>query len=616
MTPEERRHFLKNLPEKSGVYRYFDKDGNILYVGKAKNLKRRVNSYFNKEQDSPKTRMLVSKIQDIRFTVTDNEYDALLLENNLIKKYQPRYNILLKDDKTYPWICVKNEEFPRIFSTRKRIDDGSRYFGPYSSVKTMNLILDILRDLYPFRSCKWQLTEENIAKGKFRTCLDYHIKKCKAPCQGLQSMEDYGNNIRQAVRIIEGDIRSVLKDMRNEMMQYAAAWEFEKAEELKQKISLLENYQAKSAIVNPSIHDTDVFGFTEDEDSAFVSYFKVMNGAIVQTQNLEVRKRIEENREDLLSMAVVELRKRADDHTREILLPFAASTCIPDARCLQPKSGDKYQLLQLAQRNAAAFMQDIHNQRELLEAGHLSNRLLQKMKEDLMLPKEPAYIECFDNSNLLGEYPVGAMVCFRNGKPSKKDYRHFKIKTVGQADDFATMKEVLTRRYSRLLEEGAPLPDLILVDGGKGQISAAMEALTRLGIADKVSLLGLAERLEDIYRPGDSIPLFVDKKSETQRVLQHLRDEAHRFGITHHRKWREKGTIKTELTNISGIGPETAAKLLQAFHSVKGVKQAELTALEKIIGTAKARTVWQFYHLDNPSPIHPETREHTISRSE
>lgn len=596
MTPEERKHFLKNLPEKSGVYRYYNAEGTIIYVGKAKNLKRRVNSYFNKEQESPKTRMLVSKIHDIRFTVTDSEYDALLLENNLIKKYQPRYNILLKDDKTYPWICVSNETFPRIFSTRKRLNDGSQYFGPYSSVKTMNLLLDILRDLYPIRSCRLLLSPENIAKDRFRVCLDYHIRKCKAPCKGLQEVSEYRENIRCAVKIIEGDTRSVLKDMRAEMMRHAEAWEFEKAQEIKQKIELLENYQAKSTVVNPNIHDTDVFGFAEDGDSAFVSYFKVMNGAIIQTQNLEVRKRIEESKEDLLTMAVVELRQRADDHTREILLPFAVSSDMEGVRCLQPKAGDKYRLLQLAQRNAAAFMQDVHNQRELLESGRLSNHLLETMQKDLMLPKPPAHIECFDNSNLLGEYPVGAMVCFRDGKPSRKEYRHFKIKTVGQADDFATMKEVLTRRYSRLLEEGLPLPDLILVDGGKGQISAAMEALTAMDIADKVSLLGLAERLEDIYRPGDPLPLYVDKKSETQRVLQHLRDEAHRFGITHHRKLRSKGTIKTELTNIQGIGPETAAKLLRTFHSVKGIQEAEQTALEEAVGKAKGKTVWQYYH--------------------
>lgn len=596
MTAEERKHFLKNLPEKSGVYRYYNAEGAIIYVGKAKNLKRRVSSYFNKEQESPKTRVLVSKIHDIRFTVTDSEYDALLLENNLIKKYQPRYNILLKDDKTYPWICIKNERFPRIFPTRKRISDGSQYFGPYSSVKTMNLLLDILHNLFPFRSCKLQLSPENIAKDKFRVCLDYHIKKCLAPCKGMQEESAYRENVRHAVRIIEGDTRSVLRDMRTEMMRYAESWEFEKAQEIKQKIELLENYQAKSTVVNPNIHDTDVFGFTEDAESAFVSYFKVMNGAIVQTQNLEVRKRIEESREDLLTMAVVELRQRADDHTQEILLPFAASSVIEGAKCLQPKAGDKYQLLQLAQRNAVAFMQDIHNQRELLEAGRPGKHLMENMQKDLMLPKPPAHIECFDNSNLLGEYPVGAMVCFRNGKPSKKEYRHFKIKTVGQADDFATMKEVLTRRYSRLLEEGAPLPDLILVDGGKGQISAAFEALTAMGIADKVSLLGLAERLEDIYRPNDPLPLYVDKKSETQRVLQHLRDEAHRFGITHHRNLRSKGTIKTELTNIQGIGPETAAKLLRTFHSVNGIREATQEALEKAIGKAKGKTVWQYYH--------------------
>ncbi len=596
MNEEERQLFLKNLPEKSGVYRYYNEEGQIIYVGKAKNLKRRVGSYFNKVPDSPKTRLLVSKIRDIRFTVTDSEYDALLLENNLIKKYKPRYNIMLKDDKTYPWICVKNEPFPRIFPTRKRLNDGSRYFGPYSSVRTMNLLLEILRGLYPFRSCTLALTEENIAKGKFRPCLDYHIKKCKAPCKGLQTEEEYRENVRHAVRIIEGDTRTVLKEMRAEMMRLAADWEFEKAQETKQKIELLEHYQAKSTVVNPNIHDTTVFGFTEDGESAFVSYFKVMNGAIIQTQNLEVRKRIEERKEDLLAMAVVELRTRADDHTKEILLPFPVQTGFNEAKTLVPKAGDKFQLLQLAQRNALAFMQDRHNRQELLESGRTGSRLMQEMKKELMLPKEPHHIECFDNSNLLGQYAVGAMVCFRNGKPSKKEYRIFNIKTVHQADDYATMKEVLTRRYTRLQEEGKPLPDLILVDGGKGQISAAMEALTAMGIADKVSLLGLAERLEDIYRPNDPVPLCVDKKSETQRVLQHLRDEAHRFGITRYRKLHGKGLVNTELTVIQGIGKETADKLLRIFHSVNGVKKAELSALEEAIGPAKGKSVWQYFH--------------------
>ncbi len=598
MNSEELKHFLKNLPEKSGVYRYYDENGTIIYVGKAKNLKRRVSSYFNKEQESPKTRVLVSKIAEIKFTVTDSEYDALLLENNLIKKHQPRYNVMLKDDKTYPWICIKNEAFPRIFSTRKRLNDGSKYFGPYSSVKSMNTLLEVLRDVYPFRTCKMPLTAENIDKGKYRVCLDYHIKKCLGPCQGFQSEAEYRKNILLATKLIEGDIRSVIKALHAEMMQYAEAWEFEKAQAIKLKINSMENYQAKSTVVNPNIHDTNVFGFTEDDESAFVSYFKVMNGAIVQTQNLEVRKKIEESKEDLLAMAILELRARAEDHTHEILLPFPISCTFQETKIVLPKAGDKYQLLQLAQRNALAFKQDIHNQRELLEAGRPGIRLMQKMKEDLMLPKEPAYIECFDNSNLLGQYPVGAMVCFRNGKPSKREYRIFKIKTVEGPDDYATMKEVLTRRYSRLLAEEKPLPDLILIDGGKGQISAAVEALEKLGIMERVSVLGLAERLEDIYRPGDSLPLYVDKKSETQRVLQHLRDEAHRFGITHYRKLHGKGLVKTELTVIQGIGKETADKLLRIFHSVNGVKNARESDLQQAIGKAKGSLVYKYFHTE------------------
>lgn len=598
MNSEELKNFLKNLPEKSGVYRYYNENGTIIYVGKAKNLKRRVSSYFNKEQDNPKTRVLVSKIEKIQFTVTNSEYDALLLENNLIKKYQPRYNVLLKDDKTYPWICIKKEPFPRIFSTRKRLNDGSKYFGPYSSVKSMNTLLEVLRNTYPFRTCKLQLTTENIEKGKFRVCLDYHIKKCLGPCQGYQSESEYMENIRLASQLIEGDTRSVIKALQAEMMHYADTWEFEKAQAVKHKIESLENYQAKSTIVNPHIHDTNVFGFMEDTESAFVSYFKVMNGSIVQTLNLEVKKKIEESKEDLLAMAVLELRERAKDSTHEILLPFPVSFDFDNIKIVIPKAGDKYHLLQLAQRNALAFMQDTHNRQELLESGKHSRNLMQKMKEDLMLPKEPAYIECFDNSNLLGQYPVGAMVCFRDGKPSKKDYRIFKIKTVEGPDDYATMKEVLTRRYSRLLSEKKPLPDLILIDGGKGQISAAVEALEKLGILEQVSVLGLAERLEDIYRPGDSLPLYVDKKSETQRVLQHLRDEAHRFGITHYRKLHSKGLVKTELTLIQGIGEDTANKLLRVFHSVTGVKKAEESELQQAIGKAKGSLVYNYFHAE------------------
>lgn len=587
---------LKNLPNKSGVYTYFDKNGVIIYVGKAKNLKKRVNSYFSKNHTSNKIRVLVTKIADIKYTVVDNEYDALLLENNLIKKHQPRYNVLLKDDKTYPWICIKNEAFPRIFSTRKKIADGSLYFGPYSFVKTMQLILDVLRELYPFRTCNLNLSQENIKKNKYKVCLDFHIKKCKGPCQDYQSADDYQQSIKHAIDIIEGNMKEVITELQSEMHAFSDKMEFEKAHEIKEKIELLKNYQAKSTIVNPKIHNVDVFGIVEDSSSAYITYFKVMNGAIIQTQNIELKKRLEEKTDEILLLAIVDLRKTYVSQTKELILPFSLSYQIENTKITIPKQGDKYQLLELAQRNAKAFMHDVHYKKNLLSAGRHSRNILEQMQKDLFLSTPPAYIECFDNSNIQGQHAVSAMVCFRNAKPSSKEYRHYIIKSIDQANDFASMQEVIYRRYSRLLKEKATLPDLILVDGGKGQVSAAYETLKDLGIEDKISLLGIAERLEEIYRPNDSIPLFINKKSETQRILQHLRDEAHRFGITHHRNLRSHATIKTELTNIQGIGESTAHKLLQAFRSIQKIKEASREDLTKVIGKSKAQAVFNFYH--------------------
>ena len=587
---------LKNLPEKSGVYTYFDQNGTIIYVGKAKNLKKRVESYFNKNQTNNKVRILVSKIVDIKYTVVDNEYEALLLENNLIKKHQPKYNVLLKDDKTYPWICIPKEDFPRILITRKKNNISALYFGPYSSVKSMQLILEIIREIYPIRTCKLNLNQENISKNKFKVCLDYHIKKCKAPCVGFQNAEEYQKNINHAIHIIEGNIKDVLKELESEMFAYSKRLEFEKAHELKLKIDLLKNYQARSTVVNSNIHNVDVFGITEDNNAAYISYFKVMNGAVIQTQNLEIKKCLGESQEDLLLLGIIELRNINASQTKEIILPFPISLHTNNIKITSPKKGDKFQLLQLVQRNALAYKQDLQLKKDILEGNRSNKNTLEQMQKDLMINTLPHHIECFDNSNIQGKYAVSAMVCFRNAKPSPKEYRHFIIKTLDQANDFASMQEVIQRRYERLLKEGTSLPDLILVDGGKGQVSAAYEILKKLGIEEKVNLLGIAKRLEEIFRPNDPLPLYINKKSETQRVLQHLRDEAHRFGITHHRILRSKSTFKTDLTNIEGIGENTAQKLLKSFRTLEKIKQAELNDLVSIIGKTRATFVYNYYH--------------------
>jgi len=588
---------LNTLPDKSGVYEFYDINENIIYVGKAKNLKKRVKSYFTKQLPASKTRVMVSKITDIKYIVVETEYDALLLENNLIKKHQPRYNVLLKDDKTYPWICVKKESFPRIFQTRKRINDGSQYFGPYSSVKSMQLLLDVLHELYPFRTCNLNLNQEHINKKKYRVCLNYHIKKCKGPCQAYQPLDEYQKNVESAIAIIQGNTKLVSKELENEMFAYASTMEFEKAHEIKGKIDLLKTYQSKSTIVNPKIHNVDVFGIVEDASAAYISCFNVMNGAIVQTQNLEIKKRLAEELDEILSIAIVEMRSKASSKTNEILLPIPIKYKIENTKIHIPKQGDKYELLQLVQRNAMTFMHDLHHKKSLMESGRINNNILELMQKELLLPKLPAYIECFDNSNIQGKHAVAAMVCFRNAKPSPKEYRHYNIKTLNQADDFASMQEILERRYKRLLNENKPLPDLILVDGGKGQVSAAYKTLTVLGIEEKVSLLGIAKRLEEVFRPLDPIPLFINKKSETQRILQHLRDEAHRFGITHHRNKRSKAAFKTELTNIEGIGELTAQKLLQLFRSVEGIKKASMDDLSNAIGKIKAQHIYNYFHI-------------------
>lgn len=503
---------LEILPDKSGVYRYFDKDGTIIYIGKAKNLRRRVSSYFLKEQTHPRVRLLVKNIADIQYTVVDTEYDALLLENNLIKEYRPKYNVQLKDDKTYPWLCITNEPFPRLFPTRKKIEEDARYFGPYASVKVMNALLETISELYPLRKCKLNLTEENIKAGKFKACLNYHIKKCQGICIGKQSITSYKENIRHIVNIIQGNTSLVINELKNKMMAYANDMAFEKAHVVKMQLALLEKYQAKSTIVSSSINNVDVFSIIADVSTAYVCYFHVVNGAIVQTHTLSVKQQLNETLEEILLYAIVDLRETFQSKAKEIIVPYQLGFDIGNATITVPKQGDKYKLLQLAYRNAMAYMHESQKQKELSNPESHKRQLLETMQKDLQLPHPPAYIECFDNSNIQGKFPVSSMVCFRNGKPSKKEYRIFNVKSVDKPDDFSTMAEAITRRYTRMQAEGSPLPDLIVVDGGKGQVSAAYAVLKKLKLEDKVPLLGIAKRLEEIYRPNDPIPLFVDKK--------------------------------------------------------------------------------------------------------
>ncbi len=587
---------LKSLPEKPGVYQYFDAEGKILYVGKAKSLKKRVYSYFSKDHyDSGKTRVLVSKIVDIRTIVVDTELDALLLENNLIKKYQPRYNVALKDDKTYPWICIKNERFPRVFPTRKIIKDGSEYFGPYPSVKVMHTLLDLVKSLYPRRTCNLALEPMAIQNGKFKVCLEYHIKNCMGPCEGYQSETEYMQTIQEIRQIIKGDIGNLISMVKRKMMDEAAAYRFEEAQKLKERLELLEKFKSKSTIVNPSISNVDVFSIQTDEKNAYVNYLRVLDGSIIQGHTIELRKRLDEPAEELLSIAIGEMRQRFNSNAREIIVPFLPDLEDDFLTITVPQRGDKKQLLDLSNRNVQNYIREKNKQLELVDPERHSKRILEQLKKDLRMPELPKHIECFDNSNFQGSYPVSAMVCFKDGRPSKKDYRHFNVKTVVGPDDFATMEEVITRRYGRLLEENGEFPQLIIIDGGKGQLGAALGALEKLGLRGKISIIGIAKRLEEIYFPGDPLPLYIDKKSESLKLIQFLRNEAHRFGITHHRSRRDKGTLKTELHEIEGIGPSTAEKLLTEFRSVKKVKEASLEAISAVIGKSKAELVVTYF---------------------
>ncbi len=587
---------VKTLPDKPGIYQFFDEKGEILYIGKAKSLRKRVASYFNRDRlMGGRLRMLVRKIAGIEHMVVNTEFDAFLLENNLIKKYQPKYNVQLKDDKSFPWIRVKNERFPRIFPTRNMIDDGSRYFGPYASVRVMKTLLDLIRQLYPIRTCNLRLTEKNIKAGKFKVCLEYHIGNCLGPCEGLQTEEDYNESVDDIINIIKGNTGTVLKELKDRMDRYAENFEFEKAQLVKEKIELLERYQSKSMVVNPKISNVDVFSIIEDQNEAFVNYMKVINGAVVQGHTIEMNKQLDESTEDLLSLAIADLRQRFESDSEEILLPVGLDVEIPGVRITVPQRGDKKQLLDLSERNARYYKLEKEKQEELVDPERHTRRILETMQKDLRLKEPPKHIECFDNSNIQGHEPVAAMVVFKDAKPDKKEYRHFNIRTVTGPDDFASMEEIVFRRYRRLLEEDKPIPQLIIVDGGKGQLNAALKSLEKLGLRGKVTVIGIAKRLEEIYYPGDPVPLYLDKKSETLKVIQRLRDEAHRFGITHHRKKRTKSTLKTGLTEIPGIGENTASKLLKDFKSVKKIKAASPEELEKSVGKAKAKIVSEYF---------------------
>ncbi len=595
ITNENIRHIVESLPETPGVYQFYTNEMSLLYIGKAKNLKRRVSSYFNKSHDSSRITMMVRQIADIKTILVETEYDALLLENNLIKKHQPRYNVSLKDDKTYPWIVIKKEDFPRVFYSRRHIKDGSTYYGPYASVYMINTMLELINTLYKLRTCNLVLSPANIAKKKFRVCLEFHVGNCFGPCEGLQSKADYDTSIDGIKDILKGNINNVIRHLEDLMKKQAAAFEFEGAQMSKEKIEILEKYKGRSVIVHPTINNVDVFSYVDEQNSAFVNYMKVMSGAVVQSFTLEMKKKLEESPAELLSLAIAELRQRYQSDAKEIIAPFELEQEIPGVETVVPKIGDKKKLLELSEKNVRYFMKDKLEQADKLNPEHRIDRLMTQMQKDLRLPVKPHHIECFDNSNFQGDYAVAAMSVFKNGRPSKSDYRHFDIKTVTGPDDFASMEEVVFRRYKRLLEEEKPLPQLIVIDGGKGQLSAALTSLEKLELRGKISIIGIAKKLEEIYYPGDPLPLYLDKKSETLKIIQQLRDEVHRFGITHHRNKRSKGLIKTELSEIKGIGAATGETLLKHFRSVKRIREAKLDELTAIIGTAKGKVVYDYF---------------------
>lgn len=590
------KELVSELPEEPGVYQFFDDQEKIIYVGKAKRLKRRVASYFNKVHEYGKTNVMVKKIADIKHLVVETEEDALLLENNLIKKHQPRYNILLKDDKSYPWICIKKETYPRVFITRQLVKDGSEYFGPYTSVRMVRTLMDLIRSLYKLRTCNLKLDEENIAKGKFKVCLEYHIGNCKAPCVGKESFEEYGQTIAEIRHILKGNIKTVTDFLKEKMQKLAHSYEFEEAQLIKEKLDLLEKYRSKSTIVSPTINNIDVFSILDDEDAAYVNFLKLVNGAVIQAHTIEIKKKLNESVEELLLMGIAEIRQKIFSTAKEIIVPFNLDLSMHNVGFTVPQRGDKKKLLDLSLRNVKYYRQEKLKQLEKRQPKKHADRIVEGMKKDFRLQELPVHIECFDNSNIQGTHPVASCVVFRNAKPYKKDYRHFNIKTVVGANDFASMEEIIYRRYKRLLEEEKSLPQMIVIDGGKGQLGAALNALEKLDLRGKIAIVGIAKRLEEIFFPGDPYPLYLDKNSESLKVVQHLRNESHRFAITFHRQKRSKAFITSELDEVSGIGPKTKQSLISTFKSVENIKKASIEDLEKCVGKSKSIKLWKHFN--------------------
>lgn len=589
---------IQTLPDNPGVYQYYDKEGKILYVGKAKNLKKRVSSYFNKIHDTAKTNVLVKKIVTIRHIVVPTETDALLLENNLIKTLQPRYNVLLRDDKSYPWLCIKKEPFSRIFATRRMVKDGSEYFGPYTSFKTVSTILDLIKELYPLRTCNYDLSKSNIESGKFKVCLEYHIGNCMGPCESHETLENYQKQVDAIREILKGNFKESMKDFKRVMTNLATDMHFEEAQKIKEKIEILENYQSRSTIVNPKITNIDVFSIVSDESAAYVNFLQISHGSIIRSHTMEIKKKLDESDEELLELAIIELRERFQLLSREVIVPFHVDLG-ENIKITIPQLGDKKQILDLSVRNAKFYRIEQLKQLQIVDPDRHTKRIMAQMQKDLRLPVEPRHIECFDNSNIQGTNPVAACVVFKDGKPSKKDYRHFNIKTVEGPDDFASMTEVVYRRYKRLVEEEQPLPQLIIIDGGKGQLSSALKSIDALGLRGKITVIGIAKRLEELFYPGDSVPLYLDKRSETLKIIQQLRNEAHRFGITHHRDKRSKTALNSSIESIPGIGEKTMLALIQHFKSVKRLKLATEKEISDVIGMSKAKKIVEFYKTTN-----------------
>jgi len=594
---DELKEKVANLPHKPGVYQYIDKDGTIIYVGKAKDLRKRVSSYFNRDRyDSGKTRLLVKKIRDVNHIIVGNEYEALLLENSMIKEHQPKYNIQLRDDKTYPWICIKKERFPRVFPTRNVIRDGSEYYGPYASVKRMKAVLGLATKLHKVRTCNFNLSEENISKGKFKVCLEYHIGNCLGPCEGKQTVESYDQSIDEIRKLIKGDVDEVIRSSKQRMQEAAEALDFEEAARLKANIDLLEEYQSKSVVVNASIKDVDVATIVSDDAFAYVNYMRVVNGAIIQSHSIEFKKKLDEPKEDILLSAIAEMRSVFQSSAKEILINEDIDVEWESADFHQPQRGDKRSLIDFSQKNLRFFMLDRQKAQEKVDPNRHASRVLKTMQKDLRLTELPTHIECFDNSNFHGSYPVAACVVFKDAKPSKQDYRHFNIKTVEGPNDFASMEEVIYRRYKRMIDENQKLPQLIIVDGGKGQLSSAVKSLDRLELRGKVAIIGIAKKLEEIFFPGDSVPLYIDKRSESLKLIQRLRNEAHRFGITHHRNKRSKAAFQSELLEIDGIGEKTAKELLRTFFSLERIKTLTEEELKAVVTAAQAKAIVNYFH--------------------